>query len=590
MTVNRREFCSLPAAALLVGRGATAIRWSRKEGAALFHQVEYQGMPLVFRGTGGVLTARCSVAGRRLEPAQMEHRLLRSGAGQEDLLEARLTLRNPTPEPVTMTVEFLTSAYPARGYGRERAHLPLTAGKHDALKSFGLNPIEDCERMVGKPTENSGPVVFHYREPQASEPGQRTSPGLLLIPLIDLFAPETEARIALFASPERAWAVLSNSDPRGEAGWCFRTQIAIPAGGEIVEKAYLLVHASGGPEAAWKAFHRFAHADAEPVPGWLNEVRVHYYDFLSPGADGARGGGFDLDAAHFREFRVGLATQHGYYPCMGDYIHPGRKQWQAMRNDLHGAAAMSLDLLRARVKAAREAGAKAAIYLHTAAFDSAGLGAAGLKDAILVDSEGTPRIYPWQGPDNVGQLWHMSLAAPAWRKHLLQQAEWIMELLSPDAIVVDETFGGLGYDYHPDRRGPCSGAMIDFMSRLRKLVHSYGTDRAVLGSDCSLGSFVLWADGEAGDHAYGSLLGSEFYRKTPVRYLAALGDKPWLPCAWQFTGFWKYQMELARKTGAGVGVSNGWIEYTGLTALPDGLKRKLLADIETLGKKGGAAR
>jgi hypothetical protein len=242
--------------------------------------------------------------------------------------------------------------------------------------------------------------------------------------------------------------------------------------------------------------------------------------------------------------------------------------------------------MRRRIQATRAAGTRAAVYLHTAAFDSAGHNAELLRDSILVDQSGKPRIYPWQGPDIAGQLWHMSVASPEWRNHLLRQAEWIMELLSPDAIVLDESFAGLGFDHHPTRTAPCSPAMIDFLRRLRKIVHGFGRDRAILGSDCSLAGFVLWLDGEGGDHAYGSLLGSDFYRQTPVRYLAALGSKRWLPCAWQFTGFWKAQMDLARKTGAGVGVSNGWIEYTGLNALPPATRQTLLADIASLGPVG----
>ena len=42
---------------------------------------------------------------------------------------------------------------------------------------------------------------------------------------------------------------------------------------------------------------------------------------------------------------------------------------------------------------------------------------------------------------------------------------------------------------------------------------------------------------------------------------------------------WETQMKLARQIGAGVGVSNGWEEYTGLVRLPADVKAKMLADI-----------
>jgi hypothetical protein len=55
-----------------------------------------------------------------------------------------------------------------------------------------------------------------------------------------------------------------------------------------------------------------------------------------------------------------------------------------------------------------------------------------------------------------------------------------------------------------------------------------------------------------------------------------------VPCAWHFQKFWDLQMELARIADAGVGVSNGWIEYTGLHALPADVKTKMVTDIGTL--------
>ena len=69
-----------------------------------------------------------------------------------------------------------------------------------------------------------------------------------------------------------------------------------------------------------------------------------------------------------------------------------------------------------------------------------------------------------------------------------------------------------------------------------------------------------------------------------MRYLAALGNKPWRPCAWRFQHTWPLQMELARAVGAGVGVSNGWLEYTGLTHLPETVRQQMIRDIESLPK------
>jgi hypothetical protein len=141
---------------------------------------------------------------------------------------------------------------------------------------------------------------------------------------------------------------------------------------------------------------------------------------------------------------------------------------------------------------------------------------------------------------------------------------------------------GLSYDYHPDHAGPNSPGAIGFYRKLRSLVRSFGADKAVMTSDCSMSGFVLWADGECGDHNYPNLAGHPLYAQDPVRYLAALGDKPWRPCAWHFQGMWDTQMKLARQVGAGVGLGNGWIEFTGLHRLPPAVRAKMVGDIATL--------
>jgi hypothetical protein len=112
-------------------------------------------------------------------------------------------------------------------------------------------------------------------------------------------------------------------------------------------------------------------------------------------------------------------------------------------------------------------------------------------------------------------------------------------------------------------------------------MRSFGPNKAFLVSDCAMSNTVMWADGEAGDHAYESLLGHPLYRQSPVRFLAALGSKPWRPCAWNFQKFWPVQMQLARAIGVGVGVSNGWLEYTGLTRLSETVRRQMIQDIES---------
>ena len=580
MPASRREFLLSSLSALVA-----PVRWEKKPGVNFYTQAYCDSLPLVYRGGAGLLTCKVDdvrlgldVASTRVGGAEahLEHRLT------DGLLEAELRVKNHGSSQQTLSIEFASSAHPSTSYGRERAHLPFTAGPHPVMKGIGTQETLASDQFIGRPGENAGTMEAFYREPQVDDPKPETPRKLLLIPLTDIYHPEIAWRVALFSSPERPWRVAAYGGPRGQGGWSLATKVTLGAGEELREKCFLLVH-GGGPEVAWRAYLKYARPDTTPRAAWLDQVRVHYYDFLGPaGPEGRRGEGYVEDAKHFAEFHVGLATQHGYYPLLGDYIHPDRQRWKAMPSDSHGWFEMSLEEMRARVKLARAAGAKAAIYMHTAGFDSASKYAPALRDSVLIHHHGKSEPYNWEGPETVGELWHMSIASEAWRRHLLRQAQWIMELIQPDAIVLDETFGGMGFDFRGGRCTPLSGSMIQFLSELRRLVHSLGPDKAVLASDCSLASMVQWTDGEAGDHAYGWLLGGEEFRKVPVRYLAALGGKPWLACAWQFVGFWKQQMDLARKTGAGVGVSNGWIEYSGLTHLAPEVRARLLRDIESL--------
>jgi hypothetical protein len=591
-TMDRRQF--MLKSGLVVGGIATSpllvaaktagsrIRWTRT--GQLFAAVACDDETMT--PTPVVLSAICRTADKNAETGPLrvtvEHRLLDSGAGSgEDVLEATLTVRNVSDRPQDVEIEFTTSARPSPAVKSHHVYLPLCAAGlfvDNRFAALGVrNFLKDCDQSLG-----DRDFTAHYLEPMASYPAERETRALLLAPVVDLFDPQRPWHVALFTPSDEPMRF-------GRSGDLLRAgrHVTVAAGATITERCWLILH-RGDAATAWRAFHRFAHHEDYAVPAWVREFKVHYYDYLSSadGEKGRRGDGYELDTQHFREFRVGMATQHGYYPALADYLHPDRKSWKAMPTDPQGPVPMSLEKMRARIKATRQAGAKAAIYLHAALLDGAASCYQRLRESVQVDAAGKPVEFGWTGPDTFGKTWRASLGSAEWRNHLLEQARWVMELLQPDAIVVDETFAGIGYDFHANRVGPTSTGAIDFYRKLRSLVRSFGGDKAFLSSDCSMSPFVLWADGECGDHAYPDILGHPLYTQEPVRYLAALGDKPWRPCAWHFQQMWDAQMKLARQVGSGVGVSNGWIEYTGLVRLPAAAKAKLLADIATLFPRG----
>jgi hypothetical protein len=577
---------------------AKEIAWQRNGQTGLFEQVIADVQPLVrgkqvglldgfCRSTNGdrgretVVTATNPVAQRGAVQVSLSHRLLASGSGaKEDLIEASLTLHNPSDRRQVVEIGFASAARPCERATDQQVYLPLSAGglnRDPRLAELGSQTwLEDCRQAIGVEGFKA-----HYLEPLASDPRQSTTRALLLAPVVDVSHSQQPWRVAMFGTslePACFQAVVKEGDGVWRMGRC----VQLDPGQQRTIRGYLYVH-RGDASEAWAAFRRYGHHEEFPPVDWLQEVRVHYYDFLSAAdPSGRRGDGYDADLARFGPFHVGLATQHGYYPAIGDYLHPDRKRWRAMVSDRGGAATMSLETMKARVQATRRAGAHPAVYLHMSLFDDGSALYDRLKDSIVVNPAGQLTGFGWQGPDTAKRTWKMSVASPAWRDHLLQQSQWIMELLDPDAIVMDETFASLGYDHHPQRQGPLSAGGIELIRKMRALVRSFGHNKAFLTSDCSISNTVMWADGEAGDHAYDSLLGHPLYRQGPVRFLAALGGKPWRPCAWDFQKMWPQQMELARAVGAGVGVSNGWIEYTGLARLPETVRLSMIRDIESL--------
>ena len=548
------------------------IAWHRHDGSKLFDGVVFEGQPLVDPGEkAGLFDGFCRILENgTLGPeaalgcetstgecgqvrVSLAHQLRRSAGGsKEDVLEATLTLRNGSDKPCEVFAGFLSGVRPCSNPADQKVYVPLSAaslgdpedGKHDRLK--------ECLQPVGP-----GGFVCHYLEVQASDPVRTNTRATLLAPVVDVFADKGPCHVAFFGTSTEPfmWEALQGASKRA---WRMGRRVRLEAGQSQTIKAFLRLH-SGDAGEAWRAFHELGHKDEYPIIAWPRDVRVHYYDFLSGvQADGPRGGGYDLDLQHFAEFHVGMATQHGYYLSYGDFIHPDRKEWKAMPGDAAGPVTMTIEKLKARVDATRKAGVRPAVYMHFAILDEGSPLFEKMRDAILVDPAGKPTPFGWVGPDTIKKSWRMSHNSKQWRDHLVQQAAWIMELLNPDAIVLDETFAAWGWEYHKDRSGPLSPGGIELMRQLRKTLRSFGPDKALFASDCSMSNFCMWGDGEAGDHCYDRLLGHELYRKPPIRYMAALGSKPWLPCAWLYKSLWPVQMDLARKVGAAVSVTDGW--------------------------------
>jgi hypothetical protein len=577
------------------------IHWKKSSNSKLFHQLLCEGSQLVSSEQLGLLNVKCTLTGESFQnkelilnpdnnfgqlhalKVQLKHSLHKSNTGNgEDILQGILTIKNESRRAVRLKVCFMTSAQPHINTNKQKICIPISASglsKDKRLAEMGsMEFLQECEQVIG-----GKEFSCHYLEPYASDPNAMETKALILAPVVNIQNPSSSWKVALFTPSEEPYHFATTVDEKENVGWTAERQVEVLPGKSMDLRCFLFCH-QGEAYLAWNVFHQMAHEEEfEPID-WLHNVKVHYYDFLSSadGKNGIRGDGYEADIPFFNEFKVGLATQHGYYPYIGDFMNPDRKTWMAMQGDPLGPARMSIQKMKARITATRKIGARAGVYMHTVLFDEASPSFNLLEDSILVGPDGQQKKFNWKGPDTVKQNWWMSFASKDWTSFLLKQAEYIMEILNPDAIVFDETFVCLGYDHHPQRHSSLSKHSIEFFKELRRLVHSYGNEKAILTSDCGMSNMVMWADGEAGDHSYSSLLGHPLYRKEPIRYKAALGQKPWIPCSWHFKKMWEEQMDLALKLGTAIGVSNGWIEFDGLHGLDPETRSNLLKDINKL--------
>ena len=394
--MNRRKFIqssslatagmlSLPSFSAGASAGRGRIRWTRNRDKGLVSAVACDGQPLPVTNPGvQVLDAALGIhgkaAGKRVRlnatrpvtrlgslHAKLRHRLL-TGDKNENVLEAEISIRNESNQAEKVEVTLLSSLQPGADLTRQQIYIPLSAAggcRDKRFAALGVRQfLEDCNQKIG-----SAGFACHYLEPMASFPAERTTKALLLAPVVDIFHPSRPWRVAIFSQSDQPVRFRHT----GKGGvWEMGRTITVPLGKTRKLRGWLHLH-RGDASEAWRAFHRFGHHEDHTAVGWTREFKVHYYDFLSSaqGKNGRRGDGYEADLRSFPEFRVGLATQHGYYPQIGDYIHPDRKTWLAMRGDKQGAAKMSLEKMRERIKATRATGSKAAIYMHPVCFDDA---------------------------------------------------------------------------------------------------------------------------------------------------------------------------------------------------------------------------
>jgi hypothetical protein len=193
------------------------------------------------------------------------------------------------------------------------------------------------------------------------------------------------------------------------------------------------------------------------------------------------------------------------------------------------------------------------IYMHQAAFDSASPLTTKLRDGAVLDSHQKPIQQSWNGPETVGPMWLMSVASPVCREHFLRQARWIWDCFNQTrsslmrALMATATTSALAM------LSACRKYMIRLQQELRRLVRSFVNDKRLFTSDCAgQASFCERTASPAIMKISGVRGIAKFLCDTSLPWAIKVGCH----VSWRGVEWWDFQMDLARKTGAGVSLSN----------------------------------
>ncbi|MFN0167597.1 MAG: hypothetical protein ACKV22_14300 [Bryobacteraceae bacterium] len=369
------------------------------------------------------------------------------------------------------------------------------------LPSDGRSVFVPLQNGIGR-IEAAGASAYAFRLA-----GGRGDEAPLAVPMISEFS--GDERLTWCADPLFTTAFhLSPGDRPGEIVWEYPEKVGVVAPER--REIFTVIH-RGDPRRAFDAFYRTALAEIPEGPGWVHDIAMVGYDYLSRNG---RGWFADID---FLESRVARADRpkillalHGWYDYVGRYAYNPRtqtldKEWTAFPNakgrhvlaraeqpdrgnPFHWSkesilslqpVKMSLADLHRRIGYARSRGFRVALYYAD------GLVACdGLKDVF--DPSKVLRWGGWEGPETVGRSHVQNPLHPEVRTFYKGYLEALLAEFGKevDALVWDETFhaqpGDLGSDPYP---GYADRAMMDLVGDLTKMTTAAGRDLAFLASD-----------------------------------------------------------------------------------------------------------
>ncbi len=369
------------------------------------------------------------------------------------------------------------------------------------VPSEGRRVFAPLQNGIGR-VETAGANAFVFRLA-----GGRRDGVPLAVPMLSEFS--GGQRLTWCADPRFTTAFhLSSGDRTGEIAWEYPETAGVV--GPESRTIFTGIH-PGDPRRAFDAFYRTALADVPEGPGWVHDIAMAGYDYLSKSG---RGWFADID---FLEARVARADRpkvllalHGWYDYVGRYAYNPRtrtldKEWTAFPNakgrhvlaraeqpdrgnPFHWSkesilslqpVKMSLDDLHRRIRYARSRGFRVALY-----YADGLVSCDGLEDVF--EPSKVLRWGGWEGPETVGRSHVQNPLHPEVRAFYKGYLEALLAEFGKEvnAFVWDETFyvqpGDLGSDPYP---GYADRAMMTLVGELTRMTSAASRDLAFLASD-----------------------------------------------------------------------------------------------------------
>ncbi len=407
--------------------------------------------------------------------------------------------------------------------------------------------------------------------------------GRLAIPMID---EEGGGHCVHFTDPFFSSGIqLQDNEP----GVMFLCTFLKEAGeSQFVERLFGTTIYRGDIEHGINAYFRYALDASPPGPGWIHDIAMVHYDYLSE-----KGEGWFHDIDKLEEIiprgdrhRVAL-TLHGWYDFLGRYSlnRSGRfdRRWSAMPGS--DRIEMSVDEIHRRLGYAKERGFRVLLYFA----DGLAVDAASPDfdwGMVFTEPDGSPRKHHWTGPDTLQQTYILNPVHPGVQDFFRRYLRALLDEFGDeiDGLNWDETFtvkaGDIARGNYP---GYADRTFLLLCKELRTMVKSRNAEMVLLASDCT-GLSLPQEDGS-------------YWKALPAQnalvFDGTYQDSHCNPGAWQYALFpafrnvvwscnWKpvtnfeWTIFGVKAFGAPVAISNGWGDCKGVSQYSSSEIRRLM--------------